>query len=110
MGGRLLEGPTMVGRTSDWKDELGRWLKPFLDWSGHKGLRHELGASGRQHNRLHLHLFRDSLNIKLKINSSTSILTAFLPRSARWNEEMDERSARRNHETGCHDGPSRSFR
>src|SRR5262245_54700793 len=32
------------------------------------------------------------------------------PRSARWNEEMDERSARRNHETGCHNGPSRSFR
>ena len=30
-------------------------------------------------------------------------------RSARWNEEMDERSARRNHETGCQDGPSRSF-
>jgi hypothetical protein len=25
-------------------------------------------------------------------------------------EEMDERSARRNHETGCHDGPQRSFR
>ena len=23
MGGRLLEGPTMVGRTSDWKEELG---------------------------------------------------------------------------------------
>ena len=21
----------MIGRTSDWKDELGRWLKPFLD-------------------------------------------------------------------------------
>src|ERR1700682_5415690 len=31
MGGRLLEGPTMVGRTSDWKRELGRFLKPFLD-------------------------------------------------------------------------------
>src|SRR5882757_1410644 len=36
MGGRLLEGPTMVGRTSDWRDELGRWLKPFLDRLGHK--------------------------------------------------------------------------
>ena len=35
--------------------------------------------------------------------------TASPPRSARWNEEMDERSARRNHETGCHDGPWRSF-
>src|SRR5437764_8748950 len=29
MGGRLLEGPTMGGRTSDWKEELGRFLKPF---------------------------------------------------------------------------------
>src|SRR5262249_24900457 len=36
MGGRLLEGPTMVGRTSDWKEELGRFLKPFLDRLGHK--------------------------------------------------------------------------
>src|SRR5260221_12173522 len=34
MGGRLLEGPTMVGRTSDWKEELGRFLKPFLDRLG----------------------------------------------------------------------------
>jgi hypothetical protein len=32
------------------------------------------------------------------------------PRSVRWNEEMDERSARRNHETGCHNGPLRPFR
>src|SRR5258708_35347801 len=39
MGGRLLEGPTMVGRTSDWKDELGRFLKPFLDRLGHKARR-----------------------------------------------------------------------
>ena len=39
MGGRLLEGPTMVGRTSDWKDELGRWLRPFLDRLGHKARR-----------------------------------------------------------------------
>jgi hypothetical protein len=23
----------MVGRTLDWKEELGRWLKPFLDRS-----------------------------------------------------------------------------
>jgi hypothetical protein len=29
MGGRLLEGPTMVGKTLDWKDELGRFLKPL---------------------------------------------------------------------------------
>jgi SRSO17 transposase len=29
----------MVGRTLDWKDELGRWLKPFLDRLGHKARR-----------------------------------------------------------------------
>src|SRR3989441_7038778 len=39
MGGRLLEGPTMVSRTSDWKEELGRWLKPFLDRLGHRARR-----------------------------------------------------------------------
>jgi SRSO17 transposase len=39
MGGRLLEGPTMVGRTVDWKDELERWLKPFVDRLGHKSRR-----------------------------------------------------------------------
>jgi SRSO17 transposase len=39
MGGWLLEGPTMVGRTLDWQDELGRWLKPFLDRMGHKARR-----------------------------------------------------------------------
>src|SRR5499433_4225413 len=39
MGGRLLEGPTMAGRTSDWKDELGHWLRPFLDRLGHKARR-----------------------------------------------------------------------
>ena len=27
----------MVGTTSDWKDELGCWLKPFLARLGHKG-------------------------------------------------------------------------
>src|SRR6188768_3839572 len=32
-------GPTMTGTTSDWKDELGRWLKPFLDRLGHKARR-----------------------------------------------------------------------
>src|SRR6266699_5613696 len=46
--------------------------------------------------------------ISRRLGNLTS--TAFPPRSARWNEEMDERSARRNQETGCHDGPSRSFR
>src|SRR3974377_1456682 len=39
MGGRLLEGPTMVDRASDWKEELGRWLKPFLDRLGHRARR-----------------------------------------------------------------------
>jgi SRSO17 transposase len=35
----FLEGPIMVGRTLDWKEELGRWLKPFLDRLGHKARR-----------------------------------------------------------------------
>src|SRR5262249_12077644 len=35
----FLEWPTMVRRTSDWRDELGRWLKPFLDRLGHKARR-----------------------------------------------------------------------
>jgi hypothetical protein len=39
MGGRLVEGPTMAGWTSDWKEELGRWLQPFLDRLGHKARR-----------------------------------------------------------------------
>jgi SRSO17 transposase len=39
MGSRLLEGPTMVSRTLDWNDELGRWLRPFLDRLGHKARR-----------------------------------------------------------------------
>src|SRR6516225_11897393 len=39
MGGRLLEEPTVAGRTSDWKEELGHFLKPFLDWLGHKARR-----------------------------------------------------------------------
>src|SRR5947209_19455540 len=39
MGGRPLEGPTMVGRTLDWNDELGRWLKPFVDRLGHRARR-----------------------------------------------------------------------
>ena len=45
----------MAGKTLDWKDELGRWLKPFLDRLGHKarrqmcplyvsGLSHDLGV------------------------------------------------------------------
>src|SRR6187431_3366167 len=29
----------MAGTTSDWKEELGRWLKPFLDCLGHKARR-----------------------------------------------------------------------
>jgi SRSO17 transposase len=39
MGGRFLEGPTMGNRTSDWQDELGRFLKPFLARLGHKARR-----------------------------------------------------------------------
>jgi DDE superfamily endonuclease len=30
----------MVSRTLDWRGELGRWLKPFLDRFGHKARRH----------------------------------------------------------------------
>jgi len=29
----------MGGKTSDWREELGRWLKPFLDCLGHKARR-----------------------------------------------------------------------
>jgi len=29
----------MGNATSDWKDELERWLKPFLDRLGHKARR-----------------------------------------------------------------------
>ena len=29
----------MVGTTPNWKDELGRWLKPFLNRLGHKARR-----------------------------------------------------------------------
>src|SRR5262245_10159137 len=36
MGGRLLEGPTMAGTILDWRKELERWLKPFLERLGHK--------------------------------------------------------------------------
>src|SRR5258705_13788949 len=43
MGGGLLEGSTMVGRTLDWKEELGRWLKPFLDRLGHKARTQDVG-------------------------------------------------------------------
>src|SRR4051812_48172275 len=39
MGGRLLEGPTMVDRTLDWNEELGRWLKPFVDRLGQRARR-----------------------------------------------------------------------
>src|SRR6516164_6800680 len=39
MGGRLLEGPTMAGRTLHWKEELERFLRPFLTRLGHKARR-----------------------------------------------------------------------
>ena len=29
----------MAGRALDWKEELGRWLKPFLDRLGHTARR-----------------------------------------------------------------------
>ena len=29
----------MVGRTLDWNEELGRWLKPFVDRLGHRARR-----------------------------------------------------------------------
>ena len=32
----------MVGRTLHWQDELGHWLKPFLDRLGHKARRRML--------------------------------------------------------------------
>src|SRR4029078_12935479 len=49
MGGRLFGGPTMGSRTSDWKEELGRFLEPFLDRLGHKSRRQmwSLYAGGR---------------------------------------------------------------
>jgi SRSO17 transposase len=39
MGGRLLEGPTMVGRTTDWREELERFLTPFVARLSHKARR-----------------------------------------------------------------------
>ena len=35
----------MVDTTSKWEDELGRWLKPFLDRLGHKARRRMCNAS-----------------------------------------------------------------
>src|SRR5947208_6681080 len=39
MGGRPLEGLTMVGKTLVWKEELERWLKPFSNRLAHKARR-----------------------------------------------------------------------
>src|SRR5258705_269865 len=39
MAGRPWEGPTMGDRTSDWKEETGRFRKPFLAGLGHKARR-----------------------------------------------------------------------
>src|SRR5262245_38101051 len=40
MGGRLFwRRPTMAGKTSDWMEELGRFLEPFLARLGHKARR-----------------------------------------------------------------------
>src|SRR5260370_42579393 len=38
-GWSVFGGPTMVGTTSNWEDELRGWLKPFLDRLGHKSRR-----------------------------------------------------------------------
>src|SRR6476619_5876296 len=37
--GSAFGGPTMGNASSDWEDELERWLKPFLDRLGHKARR-----------------------------------------------------------------------
>jgi hypothetical protein len=34
----------MVGTTSDWEDELGRWLKPFLHRLGSQGAAADVSA------------------------------------------------------------------
>src|SRR5881227_1961288 len=39
MGGRPLEGLTMVGKTLVWTEELERWPKPFLNRLAHKARR-----------------------------------------------------------------------
>src|SRR5437667_6690489 len=39
MGGRPLEGLSMVGKTLVWTEELERWLKPFLNRLAHKARR-----------------------------------------------------------------------
>src|SRR3974377_1768061 len=39
MAGRLWEGPTMACSALGWEEELGRFLKPFLDRLGHKARR-----------------------------------------------------------------------
>jgi SRSO17 transposase len=39
MGGRLLEGPTMAGGISEWKEELENFPGPILAWLGHKARR-----------------------------------------------------------------------
>jgi hypothetical protein len=38
----------MVDTKSKWEDELGRWLKPFLDRLGHKAPRHLRRAAIRK--------------------------------------------------------------
>src|SRR3974390_3884159 len=39
MAGRLLEGATMTCSAVGWGEEVGRFLKPFLDRLGHKARR-----------------------------------------------------------------------
>jgi hypothetical protein len=61
----------MVGGTLDWKDELGRWLKPFLDRLGHKGAATNVSAL-----RVGIRVFsrwRSGLRSAHAINCTTSL-------------------------------------
>ena len=53
---------------------------------------------------------RDLSDVEHQRRPSSLGSTASPAKACEMDEEMDERSARRNHETGCHDGPMRSFR
>jgi hypothetical protein len=74
-----------------------------------KSLGHELGERATVAPRGWLHVISLTSNIRRETPSSLGS-TASPAKACEMDEEMDERSARRNHETGCHDGPTRSFR
>ena len=67
----------MVGRTSDWKEELGRFLKPFLDRLGHKARRQmcPLYVSGLigPGDRKSVQPWRSGLRLANTINCTTSL-------------------------------------